>query len=777
MSMRATLICGFSLIFGVSSITQEPHVLPIEDAIKTHALGEMSPLALSPDGRFLAYMVQDNQRLLVQKEPELATYLRTGVNTRSRQGDLWLTDTNTGRTRSLTNELGSNWDPVWSPDGRYLAFLSDVGEDEQTRVWVWDVAHDRLRQASDVVVRSRGAVDSIQWMPDSKRLLVPILPLGMSVNAYANKIMSSTKAHDGEQTPSRDSTVHIFDAVSQNSADGLRPAPVNLDMDYLHDLAIVDIENGTSRAIVRDRRIRSFCPSPDGNLVAYTEPKPSEKWPISNLVIVNLTTLKEQTIASDVRINNFSWSPGGRKIAYGAYSADGHQYDYYVAGINGEFPQRVSFLPPGTPNCCQIGNPAWDPKGNAFYFVFEGALWRTLVFESQTTRFASIPRRTIRFRSWRANGLLWESKDGTSTIVVAHDDVGMQDGIYRIDLQTGASTQLLEQGQCYTCKWAVDVNSYILASSARSEKMAFVAEDAQHAPDIWLTEGGRRGTRKLTSLNPQFDGYVFGEAKVIDWLSDDGQPLYGALLLPAGYEKNRRYPLIVWSYPNTPLSNRYSYFGMYPGPFNAQLFATRGYAVLFADTARSENQPVDGLAKSVLPGVNRVIELGIADPDRIGLMGHSNGGFATLALITKTRRFKAAVAASGYGDFVGLYGAMRVDGASLGYLNVEALLGDGGPSQNPQRFFENSPLFELNRIDTPLLLVHGTRDDEIASFLSDEVFGDLRLLGKQVEYLRYEGESHAPQDWSYANQLDVSRRVIAWFDKYLQVQPDMTADK
>jgi dipeptidyl aminopeptidase/acylaminoacyl peptidase len=96
----------------------------------------------------------------------------------------------------------------------------------------------------------------------------------------------------------------------------------------------------------------------------------------------------------------------------------------------------------------------------------------------------------------------------------------------------------------------------------------------------------------------------------------------------------------------------------------------------------------------------------------------------------------------------------------------------GNPWDFRARYIENSPIFYLDRVETPLLIIHGSKDDAVPSFLADEVFTGLRRLGKTVTYVRYEGESHWEGSWSYANQIDVLQRVLGWFDRYLK-----TADR
>jgi dipeptidyl aminopeptidase/acylaminoacyl peptidase len=176
------------------------------------------------------------------------------------------------------------------------------------------------------------------------------------------------------------------------------------------------------------------------------------------------------------------------------------------------------------------------------------------------------------------------------------------------------------------------------------------------------------------------------------------------------------------------------------------------------------------LPKNVLPGVNRVIDLGIADPERLGIMGHSNGGYSTLALITATPRFSAAVMRAGLGNLIGFYGELGKDGTHYGLGVAEYAFGMGNPWTSRARYVENSPIFYLDRVQTPLLIVHGSIDNAVASFLAEEVFVGLRRLGKEVVYARYEGEGH--QIESYANQVDYCNRMIAWFDDHLKKRPN-----
>jgi dipeptidyl aminopeptidase/acylaminoacyl peptidase len=169
--------------------------------------------------------------------------------------------------------------------------------------------------------------------------------------------------------------------------------------------------------------------------------------------------------------------------------------------------------------------------------------------------------------------------------------------------------------------------------------------------------------------------------------------------------------------------------------------------------------------------------MGVADPARVGIIGHSYGGYSALALITQSRVFKAAVMRAGFGNLIAAYGQLSPDGTN--YLLPWAETGQGRmggtPWQVPERYLENSPILHLDRVKAPLLIVHGSADDAISDHLAEEVFVGLRRLDKRVDYVRYTGEGHWEGRWSLANQIDYLKRVIQWFDRFLKgcdsVQP------
>jgi len=723
-------------------------------------------------------MVQENVKLQSTGESEEEFYARTGVPERDKSGDIWMTEVDQRSTRNITGGEGSNWEPVWSPNGRYLAFLSNRDGSGQAKLWVWDARNARLRRVSDCFVRANYLLNGILWTPDSGAVVITTVPSELSLAAYLSKTSGQSLSQPVMGTGAAGSTVVVYEGGlgSRENQNGAMDAISNLDLQYLHDLVLIEIESGRVTSIVRNRRVGWYRLSPNGKDLAYVVPKKvgaNGPWhPIlSDLIAIDLRTMQEKVLGNDIALDGFSWSPDGALLAYGAYGKSQDSYDFYVVAPDTRTTRRVSSLP-HQPYCCRMRIPAWDRGGDSFYFVLNGALWKASLAESKTYPVSRIPERSIEFRIWDPRGWLWTVDDGQATIVVAHDDERKQDGFYKINLATGSSIRLLENGHCYSCKWPVDTGSFLTAVGENGERIVYMSENAHDPPDLWMSDSRFAEQRQITRLNPQLEGYQMGMGTIVEWMGNDGGRLRGALLLPARYERGKKYPLVVWVYPGVPLSNMLDHFGFgeYPGPFDFQLLATRGYAVLLPDAQELTPDRMSGLANSVLPGINKVVEMGIADPERTAVMGHSQGGYAVLALLVETRRFKAAIAVDGWSDFTAYYGAMRADGSSYQSSQAERQLG-GPPWQYPLRYIQNSPLYYLDRVETPVLIVHGAEDDAHPAFLGTEAFIALRRLGKRVEFAKYEGEGHVPGDWGFRNQVDLANRMIRWLDQCLKETP------
>jgi dipeptidyl aminopeptidase/acylaminoacyl peptidase len=764
------LLASCSIAVPNRAIAQAARPLPVKDALKFKSFGQLMPIAVSPDGKQLAYTVQENEKM---RAANLKADARTGVASWAVGTDIYVQGMDSRTARNLTQSKGNNWLPAWSPNGRYLAFLSDRDIDGQARIWVWDTSKDVLRRLSDICVRG----DQVVWSPDSKQVLVTALPQGLSSEDYGRRLSARPQVDDQRPKGVRGSTVILYRSTRSSEREGA-PASDAWNLDWtLRDLVSVDIDTGKSAILVGGKRIAWYSISPDGTQVAYTIPEsfaePGSQQILFELAVVQNATFRSRAVALNVKLSyrgaEFNWSPDSLRLGY-IESGPGTQGDCYIVEVNDGTPTKLTDFSPAQSGVSGPSKPLWNSTGTSLYFTREGVLWETGLQKRKAVKIAEIPNRRIVELIPHDHNSLWTLDDGFSTVVVTHDDSSKQDGFYEVDLRNGASRKLLEQGQCYTCSRLEE--NFTVTENAKD--LLYFSEDAQHECNLWISDTTFRNPQRLTELNPQFNQSPMGSPRLIQWLSEDGDQLQGALLLPVNYKEKTRYPLVVWVYGGILQSNAFDHFGFLGnGPFNMQLLATRGYAVLLPDIPLHVGTPRLDLIKAVLPGVNKVIEMGIADPARLGVMGHSFGGYSALSIVSQTNRFKAAVVASGFGDTFAEYGSMEKDGAAFGISIQEQGPGSmgGTPWQVRERYIENSPALYLDRVSTPVLVIHGEDDRTVPAFLADQVFVGLRRLGKEVQLAKYPGEGHTPLVWGYDNQVDFCKRIIDWFDEHLKRGP------
>ncbi len=748
--------------------------IPVEDAINTRSFGQfVMPMKFSPDGQWLAYVVTDNRKMVATAFSE-NSFARTGVIWTAVGTEISVINVKSGETRNITLGVGNNWYPVWSPDSKYLAFLSDRDGSSEAKLWLWEPTSGNLRKVSDIRVRTG---QEMQWLPDGKGILLAVLPENSKPEDYLSTMHGAVQPQE-QESPSPGLNVRVFRSklTEEGSA-----APVESDPWPLTglpvDLVTMDIATGKTHVVLRALdRLGWYSLSPDGAKVAFSAPKrferPGSQQILWNIDIATVALGERRSVASDVRMSHggstFSWSPDGSKIAYEVTGQLETQGDCYVIDLEkGTSVKATTFAPEGL--IPGLRPPLWDPTGKFIYFVRRGVAWRAAADQLAPFKLADIAPFEIEELAVRSEADIWAPTSG-QVLALAQNPQTKESAFYTIDVSSGRATVSMKSAHCHNCVNAV----YHVVGSATGV-VSYFSEDAAHPPDLWLSDAQFRRPQRLTHLNPQFDEYVMGSAQLLRWRSDDGEQLQGALLFPAGYQNGRRYPLITWVYGGDFLSDHLDRFGLgNDGPFNLQLFATRGYAVLLPDAPQHRGTPMADLAKAVLPGVNKAVEIGVADPDRVGVMGHSYGGYSTMCLLVQSNRFKAAVVSGGFGDLIGNYGGMERHGGAFGISIMEQGQGrmTGTPWEVRDQYIENSPIFYLDRVQTPILITHGSNDTATLAFLGDELFVDLRRLGKNVEYAKYVGEEHTPSTWSYADQLDVTRRWIGWFDKYLKLSPE-----
>jgi len=302
----------------------------------------------------------------------------------------------------------------------------------------------------------------------------------------------------------------------------------------------------------------------------------------------------------------------------------------------------------------------------------------------------------------------------------------------------------------------------------KADVLVYTRESFEEFPDIWIADGLFSSPRRISNINPQVSEFAWGSAELVEWNSLDGIPLQGVLIKPANYEQGKRYPVIVYFYRF--FSQRLYEFNQMVVNHrpNFPFYASNGYALFLPDIRFDVGQPGYAATKCLVPGVQELVDMGIADLEAIGLHGHSWSGYQTAFVITQTDIFAAAVAGAPVSNMTSAYSGIRW-GSGLArqfqYEKSQSRIG-GSLWEYPERYIENSPVFFADRIQTPLLIQFGDEDGAVPWYQGIELYLAMRRLGKDCIFLQYSGEPHHLQ--KYANKLDYSIKMKQYFDHYLK---------
>ncbi|MEM8930222.1 MAG: prolyl oligopeptidase family serine peptidase [Acidobacteriota bacterium] len=354
-------------------------------------------------------------------------------------------------------------------------------------------------------------------------------------------------------------------------------------------------------------------------------------------------------------------------------------------------------------------------------------------------------------------------------LIEGYNDRDKNDGFWQLDLSSGTLRPLVEEAKRFD----------ILAKAEDADTILYTRESYCEFPDLWVATTTLGDARKLSNVNPQIADYAWGQAELIDFTTHDGVELEGVLIRPdaltdAALEAGERCPVMVYYYRyfsqrlhlfNEPVVNHRPSFPIY---------ASDGYCVFLPDVVFEIGRPGHSAVQSVVAGVQELVRRGIADPERLGLHGHSWSGYQTAHVVTQTDLFAAAVAGAPVTNMTSAYGGIRYRTGLARQFQYEKTQSRLGVSlwEGRDRYIENSPLFYADRIETPLLMMFGDEDGAVPWTQGIELYLALRRLDKHAVLLQYRGEGHHLRQ--YGNKLDYAIKMKEFFDHYLKDAPAPT---
>ncbi|HEY7567693.1 MAG TPA: prolyl oligopeptidase family serine peptidase, partial [Gemmatimonadaceae bacterium] len=327
-------------------------------------------------------------------------------------------------------------------------------------------------------------------------------------------------------------------------------------------------------------------------------------------------------------------------------------------------------------------------------------------------------------------------------------------GVARIDPgKPGAVTLLFEDAQ------------YFASRPRDADVWFFTRQTFNEYPDYWTSDGTFKNARRLTEVGGQQKDVAWSSgSRLIDYVSDKGDSLQGALFLPANYQPGKKYPTVVYIYEKLSQGLHAYAVPNETRAFNPSVYTSRGYAVLMPDIVYRVNDPGMSAVWCVVPAVKAAIATGIVDPANVGLHGHSWGGYQTAFLVTQTNIFKSAIAGAALTDMVSMYSSVYWNTGSANQPIFESSQGrfTGNFIDNYDAYIRNSPAFHAKNVQTPLMLLHNERDGAVDFNQGITYYNTLRGLGKDVLLLQYVGENHGLAQPE--NQKDYTIRMKEYFD-------------
>lgn len=715
-------VIAFSL-FAISLSAQTKHAPTLDESLELKAISSES---ISPDGRFIAYRLRET-------DWQENAYVR----------QLWLVNVATGASFQLTRGKKSVDSIEWSPDGRWLAFVTE-------------------RESSAITPPDKDAKKDAK-KEDAKEEKREVAP---------------TEKKDEKK-----------DAKADADAKPGKPAA--------HQIWLISPEGGEAWQLTRhETDIESFHWSKDSKQMAFTAStiesktdkdrkekysdyevfeedfKQSQLWSVDVAAAQsNFLPAKARQITHDAALNvtSFSWSPDSALIAYGAtpnpFLANRGDEDIYIADLarDNAVHKIIALAGPDS-------DPSFSPDGKqlafstslaAPYFYYAnshiGVVDLDKVLAKPATTPADVRDLTAKFDEdprlldWGPEGIYFQALQKTSAHLFRVDPATLQ--IARV---TSPDTYIMEE-----------------ASFTKDFKtIAVVASDATHVAELFISPVAQFAPRKLTDLTAQVHDWTLGTPEVVSWKSSDGATIEGILHKPADYDPSKKYPLLVVihggptgiSLPTLSPNDTY-----YP----IQLFLSKGALVLqpnyrgsagYGSAFRALNVRNLGVGDmwDVMSGVDSLIKRGMVDPAKLGSMGWSEGGYISAFLTTHTDRFKAISVGAGISDWMTYYVNTDITPFTRQYLHATAW-------DDPAIYAKTSPISTIKQAKTPTLIQHGSVDKRVPVPDSFELYRGLQDQHVPSRLILYAGFGH-PITKPKSNRA-VLQSNLDWFSHYLWNEP------
>jgi len=623
-------------------------------------------------------------------------------------GEIVIIDTEEGTNYRVFDTKKITGATEWSPDGTDLAIL--VYEDAGFRLYRHSTINGRTRRVkldTDLEIASNSL---LEWTPDGEFLI-----LFLRSEIWKSKGDSLfMEATDGPVTVYDSKKPFLKWDVIRNHSSLSIPVKVN-------------INSGNVEQLLPESRYSNITLSEEGNKMAFVEYVPVKTsydrrggtdYGLYMIDLNDPSVLDTLQKKSDSRIN-IQWDDSKTKYAY----ADSDRV--FIRSI---FERKAIKISADTTEVfkkdtteAKFSVMRWSPDGKYVLASTKKGYWMINVDSREMDLVYELPEDEeespgLSLIDWRPDGKSWYMSYS------ARDK--WERGLVEYNLETRQFRDLVKDSNLYT-SWQM---------SKDGSKLFYNLSDGDRPSDFWVSDAEFQNVRKLTDLNPWIENKKITKSELVKYLDTDGKELYGILYYPVDYDPAKKYPLVCEIYEDF-FDNGYSY--------SMNLIASAGYFGFKPSVNLIEGYPGEAWIKGVTSGINKLIERGLVDEDKLGVHGTSYGGYATSLLISQTDRFAAAINISGKTNIISFLGdsprigTRNYAAAEVGQDRIGETLWDA-----PMKYFATSAILFADRIETPHLLLTGQGDWNVPALNTRELYYAMRRLGKEVVWINYVNGGH-----------------------------------
>lgn len=713
------------LVLGNLTLSAQKTPFTVQDAVRVKSLSSQS---LSDDGRFLAGIITDGSARFDTdhfrfRDPSYHNIL---------PGELVVMEVATGKMlRPYGEEKARISGMTWDDKGEKLAFIEQRGE--ELFLMVYDARRGRLRgvdlEGSPLLVNT-----SPVWLPDGEHLLLQVRADGWleaSMDMYKEATEGPVTVYDSSEPFLK------WDAIGNRAS--------------LSMVVKANISNGRHETLLPEGTYQGLYPTNDGQWLIFNEAWPMKTsytrgkgtdYQVAYMPLQSKDTTRILYARNESR-RNYSWSESRQKYAW---TQDGNVMVGQLEDTTViQLTKGKMFDDEEKKKPVRFSIASWSPDENQLLLSSEKGWWLATADGSSLDMVMEWPE--DKENAPDLSVLHW-SQDGRYLTLSTSDKKVWNRGFARYDLQTKQMEELVKDSRLYTgVQMAKDGSVAILNLS-----------DGNRPSDVVRTTDFKNFTA-LTDLNPWMASKKLTRSELISYRNVDGKELQGILYYPVDYEEGKKYPLVIEVY-ETFFNNGYNR--------NMNLFANQGYFALRPSVDLEIGYPGEAWVKGITSAINKLVDEGKVDNDKVGVQGGSYGGYATSLLITQTDRFAAAINISGKVNIISFLG----DSPKIGTRNYNAAeegqdrIG-GSLWDEPLKYLATTAVLYADRINTPHMIMTGEGDWNVPATNSRELYYAMRRLGKDVVWVNYMRGGHGAGNASNeADYYDHWERTFAFYEKH-----------